>query len=255
MSRRRFFFSNSRRGTGGRSDARRRAEFRDETAGHHVDFAGLVTVTGGLVAFVLGIQQGDTLGWGSPFVLGALGLAVLLLAAFFVIERRIDDPLIELGLFRSRDFLGANAVGFVVNYGFGAVVLHDALPPEHSELLPVTDRTGFLGVHRAAGGVGGADERRLDPAWRPDLDGRRYGVIAVAFLLLTLITPAGELPIILVALVLAGTGIGVAYTLSNTVGMGALPDAKGGEASGVLGMVRLLGAVRGRGDRRAVRNA
>jgi MFS family permease len=41
-------------------------ESRDETTGRHVDFFGLVTVTAGLTALVLGIQQSETLGWGSP---------------------------------------------------------------------------------------------------------------------------------------------------------------------------------------------
>ena len=221
-------------------------ESRDETVGHHVDFAGLITVTCGLVALVLGIQQGDTLGWGSPFVLGSLGAAVLLLAAFFVIERRVSDPLIELDLFRSRDFLGANAVGFVVNYGFGALLFYMTLYLQNIlDYSPL--RTGFVFLAFTVPLVA-LEARTTDVS-------NRLGVrismvsgmalITVAFLLLTLITPAGELPIILVALVLAGIGVGVAYTLSNTVGMGALPDTKGGEASGVLGMVRLLGAVFG----------
>src|SRR5919205_4487765 len=39
-------------------------ESRDETARRHVDLIGLVTVTGGLTALVLAIQESETLGWG-----------------------------------------------------------------------------------------------------------------------------------------------------------------------------------------------
>ncbi len=47
------------------------------------------------------------------------------------IESNTDDyrtePEIELGLFENRNFLGANAVGFVVNYGFGALLFYMTL--------------------------------------------------------------------------------------------------------------------------------
>ncbi|MCO8246531.1 MULTISPECIES: MFS transporter [unclassified Haladaptatus] len=221
-------------------------ESRDETVGHHVDFAGLVTVTGGLVALVLAIQQGDTLGWGSPFVIGALGAAVLLLAAFFVIERRTDDPLIELDLFANRDFLGANAVGFVVNYGFGALLFYMTLYLQNIlDYSPL--RTGLVFLAFTVPLVV-LEARTNDVSTRLGVRNSMVGgmaLMAVAFVFLTRVTPTSGLVTVLVSLVLAGTGIGVAYTLSNTVGMGALPDAKGGEASGVLGMVRLLGAVFG----------
>lgn len=221
-------------------------ESRDETVGHHVDFAGLITVTVGLVALVLGIQQGDKLGWGSPFVVGALVASVLLLAAFILIERRVDDPLIELGLFENRNFLGANAVGFVVNYGFGALLFYMTLylqnvldySPLRTGLVFLAFTVPLVLLEARTNGV----STRLGV--RTSMVGS-LALVAVAFLFLTRTSPAGGLTTVLVSLVLAGTGIGVAYTLSNTVGMAALPEAKGGEASGVLGMVRLLGAVFG----------
>src|ERR687885_2343998 len=84
-------------------------ESRDETARRHVDLIGLVTVTGGLTTLVLAIQESETLGWGSPFVIGMLAAAVILLALFIFVEPRLRDPLIELGLFTNRAYLGANA--------------------------------------------------------------------------------------------------------------------------------------------------
>lgn len=53
-------------------------ESRDETAGRYVDLFGLATVTAGLTALVFGIKQSETLGWGSPFVIGMLVAAVIL---------------------------------------------------------------------------------------------------------------------------------------------------------------------------------
>jgi hypothetical protein len=70
-------------------------------------------------------------------------------------------------------------------------------------------------------------------------------LIAASFLLLALVTPTSGLAIVLVALVIAGIGQSLAYTISTTAGMAAIPPAKAGAASGVLQMVRQLGVVFG----------
>src|SRR5215217_8938484 len=68
---------------------------------------------------------------------------------------------------------------------------------------------------------------------------------ALAFLLLSLIRPTSGLAIVIVALLVAGVGQALAYTVSTTGGMAAIPEAKAGAASGILSMIRLLGAVFG----------
>ena len=62
-------------------------ESKDEHAHKSFDVAGAVTVTGGLIALVYGIVRSAESGWGSGEVLGFLGLAVVLLAAFVFIEQ------------------------------------------------------------------------------------------------------------------------------------------------------------------------
>jgi hypothetical protein len=51
--------------------------------------------------------------------------------------------------------------------------------------------------------------------------------------------------IVIAALLVAGVGQALAYTVSTTGGMQAIPEAKAGAASGILSMIRLLGAVFG----------
>jgi hypothetical protein len=65
---------------------------------------------------------------------------------------------------------------------------------------------------------------------------------AVAFLLLALITPVSGLAIVVVALAIAGVGQAFAYTVSTTGGMASIPEAKAGVGSGILSMVKVLGA-------------
>ena len=51
------------------------------------------------------------MGWTSPEVAGLLAAGVLLLVAFVVIERRVAEPMFQLGLFRIRAFTAGNIAG------------------------------------------------------------------------------------------------------------------------------------------------
>ena len=66
------------------------------------DLAGAVTVTAGLIVLVYAIVKAQEKGWGSLHTLGLSAVAVALLAAFVVIERRSVAPLVRLGIFRVR---------------------------------------------------------------------------------------------------------------------------------------------------------
>jgi EmrB/QacA subfamily drug resistance transporter len=78
------------------------------------DFAGAVSVTGGLALLVYTLVDANDAGWGSTqtIVLGAI--AVALLAAFLVIEARRRYPLMPFSIFRLRTLRGANVVGLLI---------------------------------------------------------------------------------------------------------------------------------------------
>jgi len=70
--------------------------------------AGLVTL--GLGGLVFGLIESSQRGWGDSAVIAALILGIAGLAAFVVFEARTASPMLPLALFRSPDFLGANAL-------------------------------------------------------------------------------------------------------------------------------------------------
>ena len=204
-------------------------ESRDETAGRRLDLMALATVTLGLTALVVGIQQGDTLGWGSPFVITVLVAATVLLGLFFVYEPRVRNPLIDLGLFANRSYLGANAVAFAQNFGFGALVfflplyLQNVLgySPLQSGVVLLPFTVTLVICDALAGRVAVATGIRL-----PMTIG--MALSTVAFLLLALVTPSGRLTFLLATLAIAGVGQALAYTVSTTGGMAAIPQEKAG---------------------------
>jgi EmrB/QacA subfamily drug resistance transporter len=86
------------------------AESRAEGERPTLDWAGALTVTGGLVALVYGIVSTDSHKWGSPLVLGSLILGTILIAVFLAVESRHRHPLVPMRLFRSRALTGANLI-------------------------------------------------------------------------------------------------------------------------------------------------
>ena len=64
-----------------------------ESADHKIDYAGITTLSLGLVSLLVALDQVDDWGWGDPQVIGLLALCVVMLvAAFIPIERRAGHP-------------------------------------------------------------------------------------------------------------------------------------------------------------------
>lgn len=87
-----------------------------------LDTPGAVTVTLGVVALVYGLSDASASGWGSARVIATLAAAVVLLAAFVVIETRTAAPLVPLGIFRHRPLSIANVLFAALGVTLTAVV-------------------------------------------------------------------------------------------------------------------------------------
>src|SRR5204863_5547771 len=85
----------------------------------HFDVSGAVLVTASLVSITLGIVRTDTLGWGSPGVVGPIAGGLVLLAAFLFVEARIAErPLVPLSIFRIGQLRAANLAVVLLYAGF-----------------------------------------------------------------------------------------------------------------------------------------
>ena len=96
-------------------------ETRDLTAVRHIDGAGGSLLALGLAGFVYGLIEGPGSGWsGTPMLALVAGAVALVL--FVVVEARSAHPMVPLGVFRSRQFSGANAVTFAVYAALGVTM-------------------------------------------------------------------------------------------------------------------------------------
>src|SRR3954470_10813144 len=88
----------------------------DKTVDRRVDYAGIGALSVGLSALVLALVEGNGWGWGSTEIVALLATAVVGLVAFVLVELHGKAPMVQFEFFRSRSFLGANSVAFIVSF-------------------------------------------------------------------------------------------------------------------------------------------
>ena len=93
----------------------------EELAAHpQLDWWGAFLATLGLGGIVFGLIESNNYGLSSGLVLISLGVGVVALIAFLLVEARSKSPMLPLSLFRSRTFSGANVLTFLLYAALGA---------------------------------------------------------------------------------------------------------------------------------------
>ena len=95
-------------------------ESRGESLHRTIDLGGAAALSVGLAGLVYALIEGPERGW-SNRVVGCAVAGLILLALFVVIEMRTSNPMVPLGMFRSKRFAGTNAATFVMWGAIGAV--------------------------------------------------------------------------------------------------------------------------------------
>ena len=92
-----------------------------------MDWWGNITFALGLILVLVGITYGiqpyggHSMGWTSPTVLAELIGGLALLVVFVMIERRVEEPMFNLSLFRIRAFVAGNLANFMISIGRGGL--------------------------------------------------------------------------------------------------------------------------------------
>ncbi len=221
-------------------------ESRDETVARTIDFPGVSTLTVGLAALVLALVEGNSWHWGSGRVLGLLAVAVVALASFAWIELRWAAPMVDFSFFRSRSFLGANIVAFIVSFAMLAMFFFLALYMQNIlGYSPLQAGVRFLPstcIIIVLAPIAGRLSDRIGP--RRLISG---GLLAVAGSLFwqSQLTTHSSYGFLVVGFVLMGIGMGFVMSPMSTAAMNSIDQAKAGVASGILSMSRMVGGTFG----------
>jgi len=96
---------------------------KDPTA-PRLDLVGAALSIAGLVSLVYAFIEAPTEGWSDTKILGALGIAAVLLVTFFAWERRSTHPMLNLDFFRNPRFTSASASISILFFAmFGVIFL------------------------------------------------------------------------------------------------------------------------------------
>jgi predicted MFS family arabinose efflux permease len=68
------------------------------------------------VCLILALIESSSHSWTSPLILGLFNAAAVSLAAFLLVESKVREPMLPLGLFRNRVFSVANVAGLLVGF-------------------------------------------------------------------------------------------------------------------------------------------
>ncbi len=221
-----------------------------------MDVWGNICFGGGLTLILVGITYGLTpygtspMGWGNPWVVGALLGGAILLLAFPFIEKRVEQPLFNLTLFKNREFATANIATFLSAISRGGVMimlvvlLQGIWLPLHGYSY---DSTPFwAGIFMLPMSIGIALTGPLS-GWLSDKHGARVlatvGMVITgsAFLVFTLLPSNFEyLPFAIVLLVL-GIGNGIFMSPNMASVMNSCPPEHRGAASGMRSTLQNCG--------------
>jgi EmrB/QacA subfamily drug resistance transporter len=210
-----------------------------------IDWPGTVLVVAGLVSVVYGLSEADTKGWGAPVTITLLLVGVVLLAAFVLVERRVQHPLLPLRIVLNRFRGGAYlAIGLSAIGVFGIFLFLTYYLQETLHYSPVKSGLAFLpmiaAIIAASTTSSGALMPRLGP--RPLVP---VGLLLAAGGLSVLASQLGlrtsYLDWILPSLLMVGAGLGLVFGCalnSATYGAGA---ADAGVASALVNTNQQVG--------------
>jgi EmrB/QacA subfamily drug resistance transporter len=218
-------------------------ESTDPGAGARIDWTGLAALSVGITAAVLALVQSNA--WDAELTASLALVGLLALAAFWRVERRGSNPIVDFALFRNGPYFGASAAAFALVGAYWAVMFFQ---PQYLQdvrghspiaagllILPVTVPMIFVSPFSGRL-IGRFGARRLMTA------GMVCGVVGL--LLLTRVGADSSLALVLGAYLLFGIALGLVYAPMSTAAMAAMPGEKVGIAAGVLAMDRVLaGAV------------
>jgi EmrB/QacA subfamily drug resistance transporter len=222
-------------------------ESRDEHEHRSFDLAGAATVTAGLLVLVYTIVKAQEKGWGSLHTLGFGALAVALLVAFVMVERRSSEPLVRLSIFRVRTIRAANAVMFLVASGLFAMFFFNTLYVQRVlGFSPLEAGLAFLPFTAGIIIGAGASQNLV-----PRLGAREVPLIgmvmAVAGLLLFLrLSPDGTYLVdLLPGIMLVSVGMGLTFVPITLIATSGIPADDAGLASGLFNTSQQIGGALG----------
>jgi EmrB/QacA subfamily drug resistance transporter len=221
-------------------------ESRAETAVRRVDLPGLVASAVTLFALTYALIEGEVRGWTSPVILGSFALAAVTLAVFLAVEARVAHPMVDLTMFRTREFSGG--IGTMMIWAFGILGIY------FFTSLYLQETLGFSPVKAGLAFVPMALCIAVFAVIAPRVQAWAGAHRTVAFGMLLMVAGLGlfarlglnvTYPALLPGFMLFGAGAGLMNVPLTNATMAATPAAQAGIASALLNASREVAGLLG----------
>ncbi|MBE0010761.1 MULTISPECIES: MDR family MFS transporter [unclassified Arthrobacter] len=212
------------------------------------DVAGMALLAIATTSIVLvGTWGGTQYDWTSVTILGLAAVAIITSVAFVMVERRADEPILPMHLFRERNFNLTTSGGLLIGVTmFGAV----GYMPTYLQMVTGASATnaGLLMIPMMGAlllfstGSGVLVSRTGRYKWMPIAGSL---MIAVALFLLSTIKPDTALWIICTYIGLLGAGLGLSMQILVLIVQNTFPNRMVGTATASNNYFRQIGATLG----------
>jgi len=221
----------------------------NKKAEKRIDVLGVVLLSAATTCLIFFTDFGGKKdeGWDSPLT-WAFGAGLLVSAAAFVmVERRAEDPIIPLSLFRNRIFINATAIGFTLGLGmFSAIAfvptflqMSSGTSAAESGLLMLPMMAGLMGTSIYSGiRISKTGKYKMFPI---------LGAVFTMAAMLWMTTLAASTPIWVICLQLFvfGAGLGLIMQVVVLVVQNSVPADQIGTATSTNNYFREVGAAMG----------
>ena len=228
------------------------------TSPSRVDFVGATLLSGGLVAMLVALTEGESWGWTSARILVLFALAAVLLVLWGLAELRVSEPMVDMRMLAIRQVLFTNLTAIVSGFAmFGTFVLVPNFVEIPHGLTSSVQRMVHFGFDASvtkaglyllpssfallfAGPIAGLIGRRISSKW-PLASG--LALVSLAAASLAVFHDSSWQ--ILTAMFVLGVGVGFAFAAMATLITEAVRPTETGVATGMNTVMRTVGGVIG----------
>jgi EmrB/QacA subfamily drug resistance transporter len=229
-------------------------ESQDQAADHHIDYLGVATVSIGLTALLVALDQGTDAGFGSPGIIGLFAVSGVLLVAFALIEMRVGvAALVPRDVLENRVFVTACLSVLMMSAIFFSALLY--LPQFMTKVLgysAVRSGAGLLpmmGVFAVTSFVAGSLYDRLGPRLIVSVGAACLGI---GIFMLSFLDSSSTYASLVPGMVVLGIGVGLFYSSITTAAVTALDPSRSSLAGGIVYMCQIAGGAVGLGVNTAI---
>jgi EmrB/QacA subfamily drug resistance transporter len=214
-----------------------------------IDYAGIATLSLGLVSLLVALDQVDDWGFGDPRVIGLLTLAAIMLIAFLPIERRAGlSALVPREVMANESFRASCLAILLMSATFFAALLYLPQFMQHqlgySPLQAGLGMLPFLATFACVSFIAGPLYERLGAKL---LAAVGAACITAAPFVFSLVGSDSGYGSLIAGMVVLGVGIGSFYPTATTAGVTSVDESQTSLAGGIVYMFQIAGGSIGLG--------